>query len=204
MTFSCDNYAPGSRKRAICDGTIDWPLKKINAFRVQNGWEPLAEKPESTFTQQIHSPVRKLASAPMPGHSRPDSSSAIPRIKQPGTRLKEEFAKWNAEECPICSGLASQMDVWGPIGCRENLRKIVDDITTRGKAWFTEHFPKSNALFVLSRSEIVRDLAIRLQIKRMVTKAITDTEAEEAEFKKKSPDTTEEIQLRLRVDSLSR
>jgi hypothetical protein len=186
MTFSCDNYAPGSRKRAICDGTIDWPLKKINAFRVQNGWEPLGEKPESTFTQVIHSPVRRLASAPMPGHSRPDSSSAIPRIKQPGSRLKEEFAKWNAEECPICSGLASQMDAWGAKGCRDNLKKIVTDITGRGKEWFAKHYPLTDSLFVLSRSSAVRDLAISLTIKRLVTKAITETEFEEAELKKKS------------------
>lgn len=183
--ITCDTFPAGSRKRAICDGAIDWPLSKINAFRAQLGAEPLAEKPETTFVQPAHKEVRRLATPPMAGHSRPDSSSSAPRLKQPGTRLKEEFAKWNAEECPICTGLAAQMDAGGAKYCREQLKKIVDDITTRGKAWFAQHFPKANSLFVMARSEVVRDLAIRLQIKRMVLKAITDTEIEEAELKKK-------------------
>lgn len=184
--ITCNKFPLGSRKRAICDGTIDWPLEKINSFRKHLGSEPLTEKPETTFVQPEHKPVRRLTSAPMAGHSRPDSSSSISRIKQPGTRLKEEFAKWNAEECPICLGLAAQMDKWGAKGCRENLEKIVSDILTRGKIWFATNFPKSNSLFVLSKSEIVRDLVIKLQIKKMVIKAISDTELEEAELKKKS------------------
>ena len=187
MKQLCDSFPEGTRKRAICDGTIDMPLSKINNYRKQWGWGPLLEKPETTYGQTKPKPVQKLFTSPMPGHSRPDSSSSIQRIKQPGTRLKEEFAKWNAEECPICSGLATKMDTGGAKYCRENLAKIVEDITTRGKKWFAEHFPKTNTLFVLSRSEIVRDLAIKLQIKRMVTKAITDTEAEEFTSKKKYP-----------------
>lgn len=184
MPLTCDDYQPRTRKRAICDGAIDWPLSKINAFRVAGGWEPLTEKPETTFTVQPK-PKITLHAPPQPGHRRPDSSSSEPRVKQPGIRLKEEFAKWNAEECPICSGLAAQMDQWGAKGCRDHIAKIVDDIANRGREWFAQHFPKTNAMFVLSRSQVVRDLAIKLQIKRMVTKAITDTEAEESELKKK-------------------
>ena len=184
--ITCDTYLVGSRKWAICNGTIDWPLEKINAFRKQHGAEPLLEKPESAFKQPEHKPVRRLATTPMAGHSRPDSSSSIQRIKQPGTRLKEEFAKWNAEECPICSGMASQMDAGGAKYCRENLTKIVADITERGKEWFAKHFPKADTLFAISRSQIVRDLVIKLMVKKLVTKAITETESEEAASKKKS------------------
>jgi hypothetical protein len=181
----CDTFPAGTRKRAICDGTIDMPLSTINKYRQQFGWGPLAEKPETTFVQPSPKHVQRLSVAPMPGHSRPDSSTSIQRIKQPGSRLKEEFAKWNAEECPICSGLASMMDAGGAVYCRENLTKIVADITERGKEWFAKHFPTADALFSMSRSQIVRDLAIKLMVKRLVVKAITETESEEAASKKK-------------------
>jgi hypothetical protein len=182
--LTCNDFPPGTRKRAICDGTIDWPLAKINKFRVQMEWEPLEEKPETAFAQRKATVICRN-SPPMPGHTRPDSTSSLPRIKQPGSRLKEEFAKWHAEECPICSGLAAQMDAWGAAGCREHLKKIVVDITSRGKDWFAKHHPTTDKLFVLSRSQIVRDLAIGLTVKKLITKAITETEAEEAELKKK-------------------
>jgi hypothetical protein len=181
----CDTFPAGTRKRAICDGRIDMPLSTINKYRQQWGWEPLAEKPETTFVQPSPKQVHRLSVAPMPGHSRPDSSTSIQRIKQPGSRLKEEFLKWNAEECPICSGLASMMDAGGAAYCRENLTTIVADITERGKEWFAKHFPIADALFSMSRSQVVRDLAIKLTVKRLVKKAITETEAEEAESKKK-------------------
>jgi hypothetical protein len=188
MKHLCDSFPEGSRKRAICDGTIDMPLAKINKYRSQWGWdEPLTEKPETTYGQTKPKSVQKLSTSPMPGHSRPDSSSSVRRIKQPGTRLKEEFAKWNAEECPICSGLAAQMDSWGVSGCRENLQKIVEDITKRGKEWFAKNFPTTNTLFNLSRSETVRDLVIKLSVKHLVVKAINETEQEELNVKKKYP-----------------
>ena len=181
----CDTFPAGTRKRAICDGTIDMPLATINKYRQQWGWERLEEKPETTFEQPAPKQVQRLSVAPMPGHSRPDSSTSIQRIKQPGSRLKEEFAKWNAEECPICSGLAAQMDAGGAAYCRENLTKIIAEITERGKEWFAKHHPTADALFAMSRSQMVRNLAIKLTVKRLVTKAITETEAEESELKKK-------------------
>jgi hypothetical protein len=193
----CDTFPAGTRKRAICDGTIEMPLSVINKYRHQWGWGPLTEKPETTFLIQPKPKVILRSAFPPAGHSRPDTSSALPRSKQPGTRLKEAFAKWNAEECPICAGLAAQMDQWGAAGCREHLDYLVQNISERGKEWFAEHFPKTNAMFTLSRSQVIRDLGIRLQIKSMIMQAIKATEAEEAELKKKPRQDEEEEGLRL-------
>jgi hypothetical protein len=194
----CDTFPAGTRKRAICDGTIDMSLPVINKYRHQWGWEPLTEKPETTFLIQPKPKVIFRAAFPPAGHSRPDTSSALPRVKQPGTRLKEEFSKLDVEECPICAGLAAQMDQWGAAGCREHLDYLVKNISERGKNWFAEHFPKTDAMFTLSRSQMIRDLGIRLQIKSMIVQAIKGTEAEEAELKKKSRENHEEEGVRLR------
>jgi hypothetical protein len=217
----CDTFPAGTRKRAICDGTIDMPLPVINKYRHQWGWEPLTEKPETTFLIQPKPKVIFRAAFPPAGHSRPDTSSALPRVKQPGTRLKEEFSKWDVEECPICAGLAAQMDQWGAAGCREHLDYLVKNISERGKDWFATNYPNADSLLWLAgstvraadavrtliagkdrsykpvKSTVLRDLGVKLMVKRLVTKAITETEAEEAELKKKPRQDEKEEGLRL-------
>jgi hypothetical protein len=172
----CDRFPEGTRKHAICNGTIDMPLEKINAYRVRWGWEPLTEKPETTF---FTPDVRKvIQAAEMPVRHRPNSSQRSVIVDGVGARLKEKFAAWGAKTCPICDGMAAQLDSWGPEKCRERLKEIVADIFSRAPEWFAEHFPRANGLIELTKTTAVRDLAMRLEIKRMLMSAINEAEAE--------------------------
>jgi hypothetical protein len=83
MSLTCNDYQQGTRKRAICDGTIDMPLRKINAFRIAGGWEPLTEKPETTFLIQPKPKVILRAAFPPAGHSQRyhiEGANGLPKI----------------------------------------------------------------------------------------------------------------------------
>lgn len=184
--ITCDQFPTGTRKRAICDGSIDMPLAKINAYRSRWGWPALHSKPATTYVQPR--PVSHMTAATiqsLPPVRRPDSSRPLWQVDQPGTRLKAKFARWHAQTCPICEGLAATMDQWGAPGCRARFDELVADIHGRGQAWFSEHFPKLNGLIVFARSESVRDIAIKLEIKRLLWQSIRETETAETEAKKK-------------------
>ena len=172
----CDRFPEGTRKHAICNGTIDMPLEKINRYRVRWGWEPLAEKPETTF---FTPEARKVVhAADMPKRYRPNSSQRTTLSDGVGQRLKQKFAEWGSTTCPICDGMAAQLDVWGPEECRRRNREIVADIFSRAPEWFAEHFPKVNGLVELTKTAAVRNLAMRIEIRRLLFQAIRETEAE--------------------------
>jgi hypothetical protein len=59
----------------------------------------------------------------------------------------------------------------------------VKDIFSRAHEWFAEHFPRANGMVELTKTAVVRDLAMRLEIRRLVLKSIREVEAEEAKKK---------------------
>jgi hypothetical protein len=152
------------------------PLDKINAYRVRWGWEPLAEKPETTFfTPDIR---RVIQEAEMPVRRRPNSSQRRVVGDGVGTRLKAKFATWGADSCPICDGMAANLDLMGAEQCRKRSREIVSEIFSRAPEWFSQHFPAVNGLIELTKTQAVRNLAMKIEIRRLLFQSIREAEAE--------------------------
>jgi hypothetical protein len=46
----------------------------------------------------------------------------------PGSKLKDLFEWWGAEPCEYCEETATMMDEWGPDGCLDHMKEILDRI----------------------------------------------------------------------------
>lgn len=175
MSNTCQQFPVGSRQRAICEGTANLPLEKINVYRAKWGLEPLPDDGKERPRHVVHE-------GRPPGPRR--SATAIPSScgrcggrtqlrGGPGTELMTIYRKAAVPSCQACRGLAKRMDEWGVSECRERLDEIVSDIFPRAKAWIAENRPWVHRLL----PGIVEDAAIRMKIRNDVTAAIDAAES---------------------------
>jgi hypothetical protein len=179
---TCSDFPEGSRKWHICNGTIDMPLSKINVYRAQYGEPPLTEKPPTTY----QSPNVATESRPVKTRTHiPPVRRKIAPIERatggPGTELIAIMEAKGVPSCQQCKDLAVKMDEWGPVGCNERMREIVDDIYPRAEKWVAEN----RAFISTFLPNAVKEPAIRLMIRNYVLQAIDQATGKVDEAKKK-------------------
>jgi hypothetical protein len=95
----CDDFPEGTRKRSICDGTIDMPLEKINRYRVAWGWSELDKKPgEEQVTEPRQSGMFDSASGFIRRLFSPSTD------KEPVTQVAGKFNKNKPKGCGCKKG----------------------------------------------------------------------------------------------------
>lgn len=102
--------------------------------------------------------------------------ASVPRTDGfgPGSQLLAIYEAAGMPHCGECLKLASRMDGWGVVGCRERASEIVDDMLPRAKQWVAEHKPWMHRL---AAGIGVEAAALRFVIDRDVRRAIAATEA---------------------------
>lgn len=176
----CDVFPEGSRQRAICDGTADLPMHKINRYRDLWGLPPL------------HGPDRPLSLHPRPTPSAPKPANGKaakaqsgcstcgggqPRAPKPnghgpGSQLLKLFGDAGVPHCEACIDLAGKMDRWGKLGCAKRIDEIVKDILPRAQEWVKDNRPLIHRFLSLTKLE---DVALQKAIRGKVQKAIEQT-----------------------------
>lgn len=186
-SHECERYAPGSRLRAICEGTVDLPLAKINAYRSKMGLGPI-QGPDLPRKPRPVAPSR-LAKPPEPtpnargrgrgcgtcGNGRAQGQRRRPPARTngwgPGSVLLRHFAAAGVPHCDECLALAAEMDRWGKRGCLARLDQLVEKIIPRALAWMKESRPWLHRLLSVTALERT---ALRLAIRQRVSRAIAE------------------------------
>lgn len=106
-----------------------------------------------------------------------DAPVSQPLVPGPGTELLtiiHELTDGKIPPCQKCTDLARRMNEWGPDGCREHLREIVDDILPRAEKWLTAEAEAGSWLASLKVN--APDFAKRAGIRSYVVRAIDQYE----------------------------
>lgn len=195
MRTECERFFAGSSMRAICEGTENMSLDRINAYRVRH-WrmEPLTEAEVTPYVP----PPAKLRREPQRANGSTakrgggcgggcgGKSKKTPRLNGygPGSRLTTIMEEAGIPHCPACLELAAKMDQWGKADCTKKLDQIVADILPRAREWLTENKPIVHKF--LSVVAIVEDLALKKAIRGKVLQAI-DSATERPPPRKRKP-----------------
>ena len=180
----CDQFDEGTRLRAICEGTVDLPLYKINAYRENMGLAPLyGVDPQPTGSREKpirrqpkvkkQSPTRSVQGGCKGcGGTRRSSVAPRPNGWGPGSQLLKDFEAAGVPHCPECIDLAGRMDRWGKRGCLHRLENIVDEMLPRAKTWMAENRPWLRRLVAITKLEdTALRVALRIKIKNAIHKA---------------------------------
>lgn len=188
MRPECEQFPPGSHRRAICDGGANLALEKINEYRRKWGLADLAEsdRPAERVdrTPKIHSGVPTHDYRPPAGRQSVKSCGTCGkkstgktvhvrnRTDGPGTQLLLAYESAGVPHCQACRDLAAKMDEWGTQACRQRLDEIVEDMMPRARAWVAENKPWIRKLL----PRVLEDAGIRRKIRSDVLQAIAAAE----------------------------
>lgn len=167
----CSQFVWGSRQRQICDGDSELSLRRVNAFRVMFGVDPLPEV-EKVATEMVVSgqvvsriapkfrPTQSAGGCCGGGKTKPVRTKRMKDGTGVGGRLIEMFKAAGFVACPDCYALAHKMNEWGSDGCREHIDEIVADILPRAIAWEVEQV----GWWAKFMPQAVNELAIRAMV----------------------------------------
>lgn len=177
----CDRFPPGSRLRALCEGSVELPDHKLAAYRRilaagelpaeanRHGSRPAAPPAEPAGDGKGR---KKGAGCRGCGGS---ATVQAPKVNGygPGSKLLALFEGAGVPHCEECLRLAGWMDRWGRRRCLSRLDRIVADILPRARQWLAENRPVLHRLLSITHLE---EAALAHQIRIKVRQAIDQAE----------------------------